>query len=140
MQIFQRPSDAVRYIHRTKGCQVINYVDDFIGVGLPSIAKRYFDSLYKLLQDLAISVKKLVEPSAQVVCLGVLIDSAAGTISVPEGKLQQIKSMVNTWKNRTSCNRRQLQSLLGHLIYVHKCVKPSRYFVNRMLEAIMMPM
>ena len=45
--------------------------------------------------------------------------------------------MVKTWANRKySCTRRQLQSLLGHLIYIHKCVKPSRFFVNRMLDLL----
>ena len=32
--------------------------------------------------------------------------------------------------------RRQLQSLIGSLIYVHKCVKPARLFVNRLLEVL----
>ena len=31
---------------------------------------------------------------------------------------------------------RQLQSLLGSLLYIHKCVKPARYFLNRMLETL----
>ena len=32
--------------------------------------------------------------------------------------------------------KRQVQSLLGHLLYIHKCVKPARYFLNRMLEVL----
>ena len=31
---------------------------------------------------------------------------------------------------------RQLQSLFGHLMYIQKCVKPSRFFVNRMLDLL----
>ena len=31
---------------------------------------------------------------------------------------------------------RQLQSLLGTLLYVHKCVKPARYSLNRMLGTL----
>ena len=33
-------------------------------------------------------------------------------------------------------SRRQLQSILGLLLYVHKCVKPARIFLNRMLELL----
>ena len=32
--------------------------------------------------------------------------------------------------------KRQLQSLLGSLLYIHKCVKPARYFLNRMLGTL----
>ena len=107
-------------------------------MGLASTARNSFDSLYNLLQDVgfAISSKKLVERTTKVVCLGVFIDSAEVILSVPEEKLQQIKDIVKLWKNRTSCIRRQLQSLLGHLIYIHKCVKPSRFFIYRMLDLL----
>ena len=135
MQIFQRLSDAVRFILRTPGFKVINYVDDFIGVGVPSVEHRSFACLQILLCELGftISDKKLVEPTTKAVCLGVPIDAAAGTIAVPDEKLKQISDLVETWVTKHSCTCRQLQSLLGHLIYIHKCVKPSRFFVNHML-------
>ena len=44
--------------------------------------------------------------------------------------------MLQTWKSKKSCTKRQLQSLLGRLLYIHKCVKPTRYFLNRMLEVL----
>ena len=31
-------------------------------------------------------------------------------------------------------NKRGIQSLLGKLIYIHKCVKPARSFINRILH------
>ena len=77
-------------------------MDDFIGVGLPTTARKSFDCFYDLLQELGftISAKKLVETNTQAVCLGVLIDSAISTFLVPEEKLHQIKTMVKTWANR----------------------------------------
>ena len=48
----------------------------------------------------------------------------------------QISSMLQTWRGKKYCTKRQLQSLLGHLLYIHKCVKPARYFLNRMLEVL----
>ena len=56
MQIFQSLSDAVRYIFTTKGYQVINYVNDFIGVGTPTMPKISFNCLYTLLQDLGFTI------------------------------------------------------------------------------------
>ena len=137
-QIFQRLSDAVRFMMRARGFQIVNYVDDYVGFGVPSVAERSFNALYDLLHALGftISAKKLVSPTTHAICLGVLIDSENGTISIPEDKLRQIKQNVSEWQSKHSCTRRQLQSLLGHLIYLHKCVRPSRYFVNRMLDLL----
>ena len=44
--------------------------------------------------------------------------------------------MVDDWGNRHFCLVRQLQSLLGHLMYIQKCVRPSRFFMNRILELL----
>ena len=82
---------------------------------------------------LDVSVKKLVFPATAAICLGVNIDNCAGTISIPNQKLRQICDMVNQWSDKKFCSKRQLQSLLGYLLYIHKCVKPSRTFLNRML-------
>ena len=75
----------------------------------------------------------MVRPSTQVVCLGVLIDSIKGTIQISPQKLKQILDTVHQWSSRSYCSKRQLQSLLGLLLFVHKGIKPARIFLNRML-------
>ena len=137
-QFFQRASDAVRYVMRQNGFEVINYIDDFLGVGVPSDARRSFEKLHDVMTSLGltISAKKLVPPTTQAVCLGILIDTIKGTVAIPEDKLSQVRNMVNEWSMKTSCTKRQLQSLLGSLLYIHKCVKPARCFLNRMLHVL----
>ena len=44
--------------------------------------------------------------------------------------------MVNEWLKKKTCTKRQLQSLLGLLLYIHKCMKPARAFLNRMLALL----
>ena len=78
----------------------------------------------------------MVPPSTSAVCLGVEINTEKGSISIPQAKLRQICDTVSEWKNRKFCTKRQLQSLLGHLLYIHKCVKPARFFLNRMLQLL----
>ena len=114
---------------------VINYIDDFLGYGTPSVARKSFDALFNVMTQLGLTVseKKLVEPTTRAVCLGILIDTVQGTVAIPPQKLEVIKQMVKEWRGRKLCTKRQLQSLLGMLLYVHKCVKPARYFLNRML-------
>ena len=137
-QIFQRVSDAVRFIIHHAGHGVVNYIDDYVSFGVPFDAKCSYDHLYDLLGrlGLTISQKKLVPPSTSAVCLGVEINTEKGSISIPQAKLRQICDTVSEWKNKKYCTKRQLQSLLGHLLYIHKRVKPARYFLNRMLQLL----
>ena len=117
---------------------VIDYIDDDVGVGVPDVVTKSFHFVINLLSRLGctISEKKLVKPGTRVVCLGVLIDSTEGTISIPEDKLMKINETICDWLGKSVWTKRQLQSILGLLLYVHKCVKSARVFLNRMLELL----
>ena len=136
--LFQRLSDAIRFIMTQRNYDVINYIDDVIGVGLPSVTTKAFTDLQALVRHLGldISVEKLVAPDTCVNCLGVVIDTKRFTISVPDEKLTDIKKICSLWQSKTSCSRKELQSLLGRLLYISKCVKASRFFLNRMLDVL----
>ena len=107
-KIFQHLSDAVHHIMRHRGFRVIDYIDDYVGFGVPSVAHASFASLSELMRDLGLTVseKKLVPPSTQVVCLGVLIDTVTGTVSIPSEKLRQINDMVKEWLTKKTCTKR----------------------------------
>ena len=137
-QIFQRLSDAVRYIMRQKGYAMIDYIDDYVGIGAPSVAWKSYDALTHLMHELGLTIsdKKLVPPATQVTCLGVLIDTVKGTIAIPPEKLEQINQAVTHWLSKDVASKRRLQSILGLLLYINKCVKPARIFLNRMLELL----
>ena len=136
--IFQRLSDAVRYIMNSKGHQVTNYIDDIVGYAVKSKAQASFDTLYNLLQDLGfkISKNKLVTPTTKATCLGVEFDTEKFTIAVPQEKLHEIRQECQQRLTKKTCTKRQLQSLLGKLLYVTKCVRASRPFLNRMLDTL----
>ena len=110
-QFMQRTSDAVRYVMRQHDVSVINYIDDFLGYGTPDVARRSYDALLDVMAELGITVseKKLVAPTTQAVCLGILIDTIKGTVAIPDIKLKDIKIMVKEWKGKTFCTKRQLQ-------------------------------
>ena len=137
-QFFQRASDAVRYALRMRGFNVVNYIDDFLGFGVPSVAHKSYEALLQVLTDLGLTIskKKLVPPTTKAVCLGIEIDTVKGTLSIPKEKLAQIKAEVELWTHKNKCTRCQLQSLLGLLLYISKCVRPARCFLNRMLEVL----
>ena len=67
-------------------------MDDVIGIGLPSKAKKVFHDLCDLLEELGFSLsdKKLVFASTLATCLGVEIDTVELTISVSPSKHHDI--------------------------------------------------
>ena len=110
--IFQRLSDAIRFIMKSQGYDVINYIDDVIGFGTVTTAKPSFGTLTTLLQTLGldISLKKLVQPATKVTCLGVEVDTEKFTVAIPDQKVAEI--------------------------YISKCIKSSRTFLIRMLDTL----
>ena len=136
--IFQRLSDAVRFIMRQEGHSIWNYIDDFLCVSLPSKIGQTFTRLQDLLTELGltISAKKLVPPGTKVICLGIQVDTENLSISIPSEKLETIKYMCQNWVKKSFCTKRELQSLLGSLLYVAKCIKYARFFLNRMLTLL----
>ena len=85
---------------------------------------------------LEISNKKLVPPATSVTCLGILVDSVQKTISIPSEKLAEIVQLCADWGSKTYCSKKDLQPLLGSLLYVSRCIKHSRFFLNRMLQLL----
>ena len=136
---FSKISDSVRYIMNMNGHNALmNYIDDPIYCGLPSTINTSYQFLLDLFQELAldISYKKLCPPSTKVVCLGILFDTIKGTIAIPEVKLKEICKVCNTWSDKTIVTKSELQSLLGLLLYITKCVKPARFFLNCLLQLL----
>ena len=136
--LFQRLNDAVCFIMAQKGFSVTNYIDDIIGHSVVSQSSNSFQYLRALLLELGfdISEKKVVTPATKVTCLGVDIDTEQFTVSIPPEKTAEILTECKAWVNKQECTKRKLQSLLGKLLYITKCVRLSRPFLNRMLDLL----
>ena len=121
-----------------KGFTIIDYIDDYVGIGIPCVTYASFHTLLDLMMQLGLTVsdKKLVSAAMQVTCLGVLIDTIEGTISILPDNLCDDMDMVHQWLTKEVTTKHQLQSFLGLLLYVHKCIKPARVFLNRMLDLL----
>ena len=103
----------------------LNYIDDFIYVGLPSNIDQSYQFFLSLLADLGlqISKSKLVPPSTEVICLGILINTVAKTISIPRKSYWKLRHYVKIGKVNISVQKKnESQSLLGSLLYITKCI------------------
>jgi len=136
----QRFTDAIRFIMHQHGYYIANYIDDLIGCDPPQMAQSGYQFLLKLLQSLGVTISsdKLFPPSLQVTCLGLDLDVTKGTLTIPPQKLHDTHSECLLWLDRNFATKRQIQALLGVLLYIHKCVLPARMFVNRILFTLRM--
>ena len=135
-----RTTDAIMYMHAEDGYNGTNYLDDLIGVSLPENGWDAYNSLGQLLHDLGLleNHAKACPPSTIQTVLGIVINTVEGTLSVPADRMEEILSLVGEWQGKAATSKVELQSLIGKLQYVTKCVLQSRVFMNRLLETLRM--
>ena len=135
----QRVADAIVHILAKKGIVAHMYLDDLVVVAESYEAAR---NQYNIARDLLVELglpeatDKTQPPATCVTWLGIVINAAEHTLSVPKDKLDCALEMVNMYIKRRSISRKQLQSLIGRLLHIAKCIRPARLFVSRLLEAL----
>ena len=105
---------------------MLNYVDDLIYYGLPSVILTTYDFLLSLLQGLGlqVSIKKLCPPSTNLKS-DMLRHTfwQARTLSTADKKMQEINQMCIDWSDKRVATKTDFQ--LGSLLYVTNCVRSS---------------
>ena len=117
----------------------VNYSDDFGGCESSlHKATASYQALATLFAELGLSesVDKACSPATSMVFLGVHFDSVKMTMSVPQEKLQELRSDLEIWGRKTTAVRRDLQSILGKLFWVSRVVQHSRTFMGRLLQQL----
>jgi hypothetical protein len=134
--ICQRVTNSVSFIMLQRGYKILNYLDDFGGVETPAKASLAFSTLKEVLDELGLkeSTSKACAPTTRMTFLGILFDTLKCTLEVEPKKLVIIKELLDIWLRKSFCTKKELQSLLGRLQFVSKCVRSSRIFLSRMLN------
>ena len=68
--------------------------------------------------------------------MGIEVDLDMHQIRISHTKIIEILDMCQSIVTRRFISKKQLQNLLGKLLYVHRCVPPARIFVNRLLNML----
>ena len=68
--------------------------------------------------------------------MGIAIDVDVGQLSIPQDKCLEILDLCRHYRSCRFITKKQLQGLLGKLLYLHRCVIPARMFVNRLLNKL----
>ena len=121
----QRSTAAVAWVASQQGLVVFTYLDDFIGVSPAFNAQTDFQALSGLLSSLGLqeSSEKACPPSPVMICLGVELNTDALTLSVSPGRLCELEQLLEQWIHKRTATKTALQSLVGKLIFISKCVR-----------------
>ena len=86
----QRTTNALVYIMQQRGFDLVNYIDDLAGCEESAQGDQAFATLRELLELLGLpeAPNKICTPATRMEFIGILFDSQAFTMSIPEDKLQ----------------------------------------------------
>lgn len=136
----QRTTNAIAHIFLSGyHHQCVNYIDDFGGVETSlddaSLAFRDLEDLFNSL-GLESSPAKDCPPSTRMVFLGLVYDTVAMTLEVPQDKLTRTTELICHWLSSPRATRSDLQSLIGKLSYICACISPGKIFMQRILNEL----
>ena len=135
----QRSTDLISYICSNAGqYEVTNYLDDIAGgsVGDEVVARRDYEHCGRVLGRAGAeeSVEKACPPNTQMIHLGVLFNTVTMTMEVTPQRVADTLSEVELWCDKLEASIKEVQSLVGKLQFVCKCVRQGRVFVSRVLN------
>ena len=133
-QTFESLSRAVQWIcvHKAKILHISHIIDDFIIFGQTiSRCQLYLDRFFDICRMINLPVKhsKTVLPTSTAVLHGIEVDSIAQTIKLPQDKLLALRAKLIAMSKRKTVSLRDVQSLVGSLMFSSRVISPGRCFV-----------
>ena len=117
--IFNSIADMVEWIiiNRYNAADLMHYLDDFLTAG-PACSNQCTNNLQTSLAvcrslGLPLHPGKCVGPLTCLTVLGIELDSVQQSARLPEDKLAALHELIQSWRKRRWCTRRQLESLIG---------------------------
>lgn len=135
----QRVAEFIQRILRQKGIYMSMYLDDGLiitddGQDHQAVLRTVIGVLRAL--GLPLSYDKIQMPSKRCVFLGIDIDVQKRQMTIPRAKLDAFREVLSEVEGKQTITRAQLQSLIGSVNHISKCVRGARLFMNRFLAAL----
>ena len=135
VRIYESFSKALQWILQEKfSVQFVSHIiDDFIFVG-PSNSYICEGGLKKFLLlcnllNIPVKSSKTVWPTTCASVHGIEIDTVSMEARLPKDKVEKLSALLAKYKHRKKIKLRELQSILSHLNFACKVVKPGRCFL-----------
>ena len=117
---------------------LLHLLDDFLGIESPTSGGDRTMSLMSLVFNklgIPISTHKTVGPVQVLEYLGIILDTMKMEARLPPDKLTRITQLLSKFLKKKCCVKRDLLSLLGHLVFASRVVVPGRTFMSRLFHA-----
>ena len=133
--IFNAVAEALAFTIRQRGVDGMDhYLDDFILVENPRSqqCKRNLEVALATCEEVGFRVApgKTEGPTTSLSLLGVELDTELMELRLPQKKLFKLRELVEKWRRRKACTKRELQSLAGYLNHACKVIRPGRRFLR----------
>lgn len=117
----------------------LHYLDDFLFVGKPD-ASDCFSALTKFIEmseffGIPLAEEKTVFPTTQLEFLGISINSVTMEFSLPFEKIVRINTLLDKIIACKKTTLKELQSLLGLLVFTARVIPMGRVFTKRLYKA-----
>ena len=137
--VFHRLTQCVKRLLEKRGFTAVVYLDDFF-LCAPTLDEcaLAMSTLIELLRSLGFRInwKKVVDPTQQLVFLGIEINSVTMSKRLPDDKLAALKNTICDFSKKKRASKKQLQSLAGKLNWAAGVVYGGRVFIRRIIDAI----
>ena len=132
----QRTTSGIKFMYRKLGYELVNYIDDLAGAEVKDRARDAYNVLGELLLNCGLqeSPEKSGAPSTRMIFLGVLLDTILMCMEVTPNRTIEILEILELWTDKTHATKKEVQSLVGKLVFISACVRSSRIFISRMLN------
>ena len=132
-------ANAILDILKTMDITAWMYLDDLLILSRGHHqAQMQSAKVHQLFEDLGLPTvrEKNSPPAKSIIWLGIYFDVQYFTLSVPSKKLQELITYADIITNRQYVTRKQMQSVVGRIMHISKCIIPARLFSSRLLAAM----
>ncbi len=139
--IFNLFAEALHWIiQRHIPASLRHYLDDFLPIFAPAtpISSAYaaIEWIMALGRQLGLEFQdsKTVWPCTALEFLGLELDTDAMEARMPADKLAYLGNLLTSWRQKQSCQLRELQSLIGFLQFAAQVIPHARAFIRRLMD------
>ena len=135
----QAASNAIIDILASKNIKSWMYLDDLLVIS-QGMEKAKIDqkAVFDLFSELGLEIvpEKCVGPTQCLKWIGIFFNVQNFTLSIPKEKLQELINQIDCIYDKRYITKKMMQSIIGRVMHISKCVVPSRIFSSRLLEAL----
>ena len=137
--IFDTLSKAICYIakHNYKVNNILHLLDDFLTIDPPHADGERSMALMMMIfkrLNIPIAMHKTVGPVTCLEYLGIILDTEKMEARLPQEKIERICTFISKLYKKSSCTKRELLQLLGHLNFASRVILPGRSFVSYLIK------